>query len=283
MSPALSPSTSPIARTIPSLPVIDDWNNRLPPTFSQLENRVSYLTTESNRILEMHPNGTRGVEKHTEYCMLTIFVVAINAKLGAGWGQDKGKSTWDLPIGGQLNSQHVIMGNKTGLFLCMDDHSIPYQTFYKNDSKFSEHCYFNHEQTDHRESYYRTVNGTKRWYLGINKDGSIRCGNVTRHSQRGARFIKQSIPHEHEPPEPYKPFNKPCCPKDRCGRHRGRHNHKHNKQESETPKRRKCNTNKRWCKKRRRQFFKLSLKELKRYYNRCIKEKKRKIRHCDDR
>lgn len=274
MSPALASISSPIARTVPSLPHIDNWSNRVPEDFSKLENRVSYLTTESNRHLEMHPNGTRGVKNYTEYCMLTIFVVnIIRMKLDASWAQNKGQSPWDIPSsannGQFLDSRHVIMGNKTGLYLCMDDNSVPYQTLYKNDSRFKEHCYFHHEQLDHRESYYRLINGTKRWYLGINPDGTVRCGNVTRRSQKGARFNKSS---EREldlnAPEPYKPSNKPCCLKDKC-----RHNRKRRGE--------KCKK-KKWCRRKRRQFFKLSLKELKRYFNRCIKQK-RKIRHCKDR
>lgn len=201
-------------------------------------------------------------------------------KLDASWAQNKGQTLWDIPSSeGKLDSRHVIMGNKTGLYLCMDDNSVPYQTLYKNDSKFKEHCYFHHEQLEHRESYYRLINGTKRWYLGINKDGTVRCGNVTRRSQAGARFNKSS---EREldlrPPEPYKPSNKPCCPKDKCKHKRKRRGEK-------------CKRNKKmvkWCRRKRRQFFKLSLKELKRYFNRCIKsnkqtKQKRKIRHCEDR
>lgn len=278
MSNVLAPSTSPIARNIPSLPAFHNWDNRLPSTFSQLDNRVAYLSSETNRILEMHPNGTRGVHSHTEYCMLTIYVLTIlNATLGSSWAIDKGSSSdWDIqvPKRGQVNSLHVIMGNKTGLFLCMDNRSVPYQRHYRNDSKFSEECYFNHEQIGIRESYYRThqtVNGIKKWYLGINRDGSIRCGNVTRSSQKSARFIKQNVPIKHNPPEPYTRSNKPCCPKDKCGK--GKKRCKGEK---------KCRS-KSWCKKKRRHFFKLSLKELKRYYNRCIKERERKIRHSRNR
>ena len=77
MSPALASISSPIARTVPSLPHIDNWSNRVPEDFSKLENRVSYLTTESNRHLEMHPNGTRGVKNYTEYCTYTSLVLFI--------------------------------------------------------------------------------------------------------------------------------------------------------------------------------------------------------------
>lgn len=135
------------------------------------------------------------------------------------------------------------------------------------------------------DSYYRLVNGTTKWYLGINRDGSIRCGNVTRGSQRAAKFIKSHVKNNdsHSPSEPYRPRRKPCCRKKKCSPKRCRT--KPTPVEGVTKKDKnsrrdkcKCAKSKRWCAKKRRQFFKLSLKELKRYYKKCIKERKK--RHC---
>lgn len=274
MSPVPALSTSPAAQINPSLPVIHQWNNPLPSDFSQLDNRTTYLTTERNTILEMHPNGPRGVSQHTDYCMLTIFVVAINIKLGGRGWVPKGNDRWNNPMGGghvSTKTQHVIMGSKSGKFLCMDDESAPYHRDFTNDTTFARHCYFYHSTNRKlRETYYREVNGTK-WYLGVNKDGQMRCGNVTTNPNKESRFIKKVEKVTHTPSDPtYNPPKRPCCPKKKCSR---------------TSRKRclekcKCAQTRNWCKKKRRQFFKLNLKELKRYYNRCIKNNnERKKRH----
>ena len=137
-----------------------------------------------------------------------------------------------------------------------------------------DHCKFSHRQdkeTGYADTYYREVNGSK-WYVGLNRDGSVRCGNVTRRTQKSARFHKTFESNvDQKPPVPFKELRKPCCPKSKCKK-KSRRNRK-------CPENRKS---KRWCKKKRRQFFQLTLKELKRYYNKCILQKE-KIRHCKDR
>lgn len=278
MSPVPALSTSPAAQINPSFPVIHQWRNPLPAGFSHLDNRTTYLHTERNTILEMHPNGPRGVEKHTDYCMLTIWVFVHilgndNLFRGHDWAPGKGKS---IPMGSGHSTKplyHIIQGTKSGKFLCMDDESAPYHRDYTDDPIFAKHCYFNHTSNRKlRELYFREVNGTK-WYLGINKNGQMRCGNVTTNPNKESRFIKKvtQLPHIESDPS-YTPPKRPCCPKKKCSR---------------TSRKRclekcKCAQTKNWCKKKRRQFFKLNLKELKRYYNKCIKKKngdKRKKRH----
>ena len=71
--------------------------------------------------------------------LLTILLYHINVSLGSSWGQDKGHSGFDGQLGrdGRLNSLHVLRGNTTGLYLCMDDHSVPYQSV----SRFSRKVY----------------------------------------------------------------------------------------------------------------------------------------------
>lgn len=127
---------------------------------------------------------------------------------------------------------------------------------------------FDHEY-DHekyKERYYRLVNGTRstKWYLGMNKDGSIRCGNVTRKKQSGANFTKVPVGQaDVKISPPFAELKKECCTNKSCKtRRKNRKNRK------------KCYIN--WCKKHRRRFFTLKLKELRRYYKRCVK----KIRHC---
>ena len=161
------------------------------------------------------------------------------------------------------------------MHICISVHIIHlFLIFQTNDAEFARHCIFNHSTNRKlRELYYREVNGTK-WYLGINKNGQMRCGNVTTNPNKESRFIKMTTQATHTDVDPnYTPPKRPCCPKNKCSR---------------TSRKRclekcKCAQTKNWCKKKRRQFFKLSLKELKRYYNKCIKdggERKKRHRKC---
>lgn len=134
-----------------------------------------------------------------------------------------------------------------------------------------EHEYV-HEK--YKERYYRLVNGTRstKWYLGINKDGSIRCGNVTRKKQDGANFTKVPVGQtDVKISPPFAELKKECCTNKSCKTRRK------SPKEKVTGKNRKKRCYKNWCKKHRRRFFTLKLKELRRYYNRCVK----KIRHCN--
>ena len=63
--------------------------------------------------------------------LLTVLLYTINdVALGPGWGENKGQSGIGgfMGGGGHLDSFHVLRANKTGSYLCMDDHSVPYQT-----------------------------------------------------------------------------------------------------------------------------------------------------------
>lgn len=124
---------------------------------------------------------------------------------------------------------------------------------------------FDHEYENYTDRYFRKLNSTsEKWYLGMNKDGSMRCGNVTGKHQRGAKFIKIFVDGKavSESP-PFEPPKKECCTKKSCKKRRiGK---------------RRCYKN--WCNRHRRRFFTLTLKELRRYYNRCVK-KADKVRHC---
>jgi hypothetical protein len=144
------------------------------------------------------------------------------------------------------------------VFFC----SILQRTFNTN------HCVFDHEYENFTDRYYRKLNSTMpKWYLGMNKDGSMRCGNVTRKRQKGANFIKIFVEgNDVNKSPPFQPLKKECCTKKSC-RKKG------------CTRKRRCYKN--WCNKHRRRFFTLKLKELRRYYKRCVK-KADKVRHCSN-
>lgn len=272
MSPALTASASLPATTFSGsqpLPVIRQWTNPIPEGWRELdETRKYYLQSDHNMLLEMHPNGTRGVQVSTKYCVLTILILNItgvslnhDSSQRINWTKNSNteKSTyWPEQTS---HTQHVIVGNFTGHYLCMNDRSVVYQSR----SFDPKHCVFEHELEKFKDRYYRRVNGTaKKWYVGINRDGSIRCGNVTRKRQSSANFLRVTVGERKEITSP--PFAEPrkeCCRKKACTK-------------GQTPPKRRCY--KKWCKKRRRRFFTLKLKELRRYYNRCVKDIE--IRHC---
>lgn len=290
MSPALTTGLGLSATTGPGVnaglpPIhIPQWHNPIPSYLKEIDGRKIYLQAKHNRLLEMHPNGVRGVNQFTEYCVLSLFMINITAleteqkmELAysslVGWDKssDGGKSKGKDFLAGA--SKHILRSNSTNRFLCMDDRSVVYQS-----ANFSSsHCVFNHEigteSDDNRytERYYRQVNSTK-WYLGINRDGSMRCGNVTRKNQKSANFLKltvglSDVSKTQSPP--YEEPKKECCTSNSC--RRGKNRRKKGKN--------KCF--KKWCRKHRRRFFTLKLKELRRYYQRCVKttpcdKKKRK-------
>ncbi|XP_045205147.2 fibroblast growth factor 18-like [Mercenaria mercenaria] len=284
MSPALTASASLPATTLSGsqpAPVIPQWNNPIPDGWRELDGKRKFcFQADHNMFLEMHRNGTRGVNETTKFCVLTILIMNItgvrlnnDSSQALGKWSDTGRGpsgmVWNDPR--SSNTRHVILGSSTGLFLCMDDHSVVYQSPNFN----TNHCVFDHEYEyeGYKERYYRRVNNTMpKWYLGMNKDGSMRCGNVTRKKQKGANFTKFFIAGISEKTSP--PFEEPkkeCCTNKACKTRRK------DRKGEEKGKRRKKRCYKKWCRKHRRRFFTLKLKELRRYYNRCVKKV---IRHC---
>lgn len=256
------PSSVP-TQLAPAFPVFDNWLNPLPSNFKELDGRRHYLQSRNHRFLEMHPNGTRGVENKTDYCILTIMLYTItNHHLHSLPGSQGASGPQDHQASGL--AQHIIVGNKTGLYLCMDDKSVLFQSRTFNETL----CLFRNEpKADHSEMYYRQKTPeAEKWYIGLNRDGTVRCGNTTKRKQKGVNFIRISAGdiEKHTASPPFVEHKKECCKTNKC---------KRNKTGKNTPRRRKgsrCYKN--WCKKHRRRFFALKLKDLKRYYTRCIKK-----------
>lgn len=272
MSPALTASASLPATTLTGpqpAHVNPTWNNPHPEGWRELDdNRKFCFQARHNLFLEMHSNGTRGVKDTTKFCVLTILIMNITGvRLNNDSSQQLGKWSQNSNTGKEWrgkgqSARHVILGNSTGLFLCMNDQSVVYQTRTFN----TNHCVFDHEYENFTDRYYRKLNSTMpKWYLGMNKDGSMRCGNVTRKRQKGANFIKIFVEgNDVNKSPPFQPLKKECCTKKSC-RKKG------------CNRKRRCYKN--WCNKHRRRFFTLKLKELRRYYKRCVK-KADKVRHC---
>lgn len=129
------------------------------------------------------------------------------------------------------------------------------------------------------DKFYRQVNETSPpWYLGINKDGTIRCGNVTKKDDDGATFSRNDANEKlkfSDPPEFRGKKGLKCCKKKRCkNRRKGG-----SRTSGESVKRtKKCNKYIKKCRKLRRKFFELTLQQLRKYSKNCLKERKR--RHC---
>lgn len=117
------------------------------------------------------------------------------------------------------------------------------------------------------DQFYRKVNKTsKEWLISLNKDGTVRCGNVTKLDEEGAIFSRkdadsEGLKHVASPPFKRKTNKDRCCKKKRCRQR----------------KKKKCRYKKKQCRTLRRKFFELSLKQLKKYFRNCVKRPKR---HC---
>lgn len=245
MSPVLPASSfiAPSSGVVPGLPILTSWSNPLPKNYLKMENREIALQNEHYAFLEMHEKGTRGVFTKTEYSILKILTVITLQQFN--WtASNHGK---EAPLYGNYGTNgsaptHVIQGNATGLYLCMDNNSVIYQS--PNCSL--QHCAFHNEHgLGHKERYYRQINASMpRWYIVLNKDGSVQCGNMTR--KKDATFQRIEIDEESNFSEspPFVKNIRGCC-------------------------QRRCNDTKN-CKTMRRDFFKLKLKELKKYYTKCI-------------
>ena len=131
--------------------------------------------------------------------------------------------------------------------------------------------------------YYRkgvTRNKTRKWYIEFNKDNSVRCGNSTSAKHKGANFYRRSVDTVSPISPPFEGLkNKECCSKKKCKKGPGRKKPKSDPSPDEKVRRKKCKKLVKFCKKSRRNFFKLSLKKLRRYYKRCIKNR-RDVRRC---
>ena len=134
---------------------------------------------------------------------------------------------------------------------------------------FSEkYCVFRNRMDDggRIDQFYRKANDTSpEWYLGLNKDGTVRCGNVTKRDDPGAIFSRIDINGREFVDSPVfknKRNKLKCCKRKRC--------------KNRKPKR--CRS-KNKCRTLRRKFFELSLKQLKKYYKNCVEEADAK-RHC---
>lgn len=147
---------------------------------------------------------------------------------------------------------------------------IKFSFFMFQDNFSQNHCAFHHQyhHEGFEDRYYKLMNGTVKWYLGMNKEGFMICGNRTTRQLKGVNFTKGEYSRsKNEPPitdaAPVKKRDKKvtCCMKKRCKKDRKR--------------RRKCV--KPWCKPYRRKFFKLSLKQLRKYFKHCVQNK---VRHC---
>lgn len=168
--------------------------------------------------------------------------------------------------------KHVIISYETRQFLCMDDKSVVYQSSEYNESQ----CTFVHEMdSEYTDRYSRKVNeSTPAWYLGINKDGSIRCGNVTRKNQDSAKFNRMAVDQtESSSSPPFIEQKKECCNKSRC-------KNKSDSGENTRNESKKCRRLRTRCKKQRRMVFKLSLKQLKKYYNKCVDSNSDFMKEC---
>ncbi|KAL4230494.1 Fibroblast growth factor 11 [Mactra antiquata] len=267
MSPT-SLGANPLATpSIPGPPHVPEyWQNPHPDNWKLLDDRKHYLQAQShNRFLEMHPNATRGVQNYTKYCVLNILILNLTTKALSGIdflaSPDKRVSqgkTWST----NTTALHIIQSNFTGRYLCMDDRGVVYQSA----NLTQQHCVLHHEYvSEYKDRYYRLINNKTKWYLGMNKDGSLLCGNVTSKRPDTINFTKGISTKDQPVMTDATPPNKAdtkvtCCKKKRCRNKR---------------KRNKCR--KKWCRSHRRKFFKLSLKELRKYDKHCVKNK---IRHC---
>jgi len=144
-----------------------------------------------------------------------------------------------------------------------------------------DHCTFYHNlDSDYRDTYYRKLNDTTpEWFLGLNKDGSVRCGNVTERTNSGASFAKHSIditPPGQSPPFKAKKAGRTCCKKNNCRRRKNRCKNKDECPDVDI----KCVKLKERCKRDRRKVFELDLKRLKKYYNKCIDPDSYFVQQC---
>ncbi|XP_052792839.1 uncharacterized protein LOC128226813 [Mya arenaria] len=290
MSAAFSSGVSnvPGPQTSQAFPLIDAYHSPLPQSFSLLDNRTHFLQAKHHKFLEMHPNGVRGVNSTTPYCVLWIMIINLSASLSQTpqpmrpdlWQPNKSPEPGSAAGRGQrtsggshLSPRHVIFSNVSKKYLCMDDRSVVYQSANYSPNQ----CAFFHEQDgDFRDQYFRQLNATsEKWFLGINKDGSVRCGNVTRRKQEGARFNRLDVTSMNTRIGASPPFGpdqrrRTCCKRRRCK------NNKLNKKGDDQ----KCVRLKERCKRDRRKVFSLDLKKLKKYYNKCIDPDSYFMKNC---
>ncbi|KAK3586351.1 hypothetical protein CHS0354_027318 [Potamilus streckersoni] len=275
---SLAPNSALVIPNLTPVAPASQWNNPLPGYFYEIDEKRSFrLHNMNNRFLEMHETAVRSSAKPTKYGILTIITYMVNiskfhnisfsSQSNSGLGgvlKQRGKE-----VRNQVVNQVVIRGNFTGNFLCMNNESVLYPS--KN---LTDDCKFVEEFAEQNISnlFYREFNNSK-WYVAINKDDTIRCGNVSRKNQKGSMFFKVEvnnsdpaqtveIKHEDRPP---------CCARDRCDK-RTKHRTEKNKHRHGKNKKNKCRTYKKWCRIKRQKFFSLKLKDLKKYYKRCLKE-----------
>ncbi|KAL3878548.1 hypothetical protein ACJMK2_030886 [Sinanodonta woodiana] len=287
---SLAPNSASVIPNLTPVAPASHWNNPVPDFFKKIDEGRSFrLHNMNNRFLEMHDDKVRSSSKPTKYGILTIITVMINISKHANLTTFSSKPKLDLGElskrdGIEITNGVVIRGNVTGNFLCMDNKSELYPSKNKTDE-----CEFYEEfvQPNNSNLYYRKFNNSK-WYIGINKDNSIRCGNVSRANQKGSMFFKVAV-NKSEPDQSgdiLEDDNSPCCAKDRCDKRtshkakKRKHRHRNNKKDrgeisegrEKEGKRNKCRTYKKWCRIKRQKFFSLKLKDLKKYYKRCLKE-----------
>ncbi|WAQ97962.1 hypothetical protein MAR_022335 [Mya arenaria] len=159
MSAAFSSGVSnvPGPQTSQAFPLIDAYHSPLPQSFSLLDNRTHFLQAKHHKFLEMHPNG-----------VLWIMIINLSASLSQTpqpmrpdlWQPNKSPEPGSAAGRGQRTSG--------------GSHLSPRHANYSPNQ-----CAFFHEQDgDFRDQYFRQLNATsEKWFLGINKDGSVRCGN----------------------------------------------------------------------------------------------------------
>lgn len=240
---------APSSGAVPGLPIPSRWSNPLPENYNKVENRTIILENEHRVFLEMHREGTRGVLTTTEFTVLNIItaMMSIPPFRWTAFTHEK-----PVPASGNLETAgtklvHFIQGTATGLFLCMDNNSIIYQSR----TASSEHCSYHNEQ-DHKhssETYYRQINDSMpKWYIGLNKHGLVQCGNTTRKKDR--TFFRTEKIHNFSKSPPFVKNTYACCQK-------------------------RCDNRKQICDIMRRSFFKLKLKDLKKYYKKCVITKNR--------